>query len=261
MAYDLRALARAQGHRGRIAPIADRLSAVRAYRTALRAILRGLRAELRERILSEMQAERRITTDEPGDWHLRLARKARELAGIATGTVETILAAERGRHDAEWPRRVKSALGVDVAAALRREGIDRAMAARLAANVALIQGLADDTAKALALIVSEAAVADTAVTTVRKRLTDRLGIADRRAGLIARDQMASWSGDLNRIRQQEAGIAEYEWSTSADERVRPLHRALNGRRFRWDRPGPAEGGAHPGGAVQCRCVALAVVEW
>ena len=96
---------------------------------------------------------------------------------------------------------------------------------------------------------------------LRKTLAREFGLSDSRAKLIARDQIGKTTADLNRLRHQQAGITEYDWSTAADERVRPLHRALNGRRYKYGEPTGAEGGLPPGQPVQCRCVALAVVEF
>ncbi len=77
-----------------------------------------------------------------------------------------------------------------------------------------------------------------------------------RANLIARDQTLKLNGQLTRVRQQNAGIDEYVWTTSNDERVREEHAALEGTTQRWDTP-PTVG--HPGDDIQCRCVAYPVI--
>lgn len=77
-----------------------------------------------------------------------------------------------------------------------------------------------------------------------------------RAALIGRDQVGKLNGKLTQYYQQQAEIDEYEWVTAGDERVRPAHRALNGRIFQWDKS-PAEG--HPGQPIQCRCIASPVI--
>jgi SPP1 gp7 family putative phage head morphogenesis protein len=98
-------------------------------------------------------------------------------------------------------------------------------------------------------------------------LVEEFGFARSRAKLIARDQTSKFNGSLNRIRQQQAGITEYRWSTSHDERVRgnpdgkypnarPSHWAREDKVFAWDKP-PSDG--HPGEPINCRCVALAVL--
>ena len=73
---------------------------------------------------------------------------------------------------------------------------------------------------------------------------------------IVRDQSQKLSSQFDRVRQMGVGIQEYKWVTAGDERVRESHRRNNGKVFRWDTP-PVEG--HPGDAIQCRCVAAAVI--
>lgn len=84
------------------------------------------------------------------------------------------------------------------------------------------------------------------------------GISKRRATLIARDQTTKLNSSLTKLRQQEIGVEEYIWQTSGDERVRPTHRAHDGKKFRWDEP-PKDTG-HPGQDINCRCNAIAVLE-
>ena len=74
---------------------------------------------------------------------------------------------------------------------------------------------------------------------------------------IVRTESAKFNGQLTELRQKQLGIEEYEWSTSADSRVRPTHRDKEGKIFQWADP-PLDTG-HPGNDVQCRCLALAVV--
>jgi SPP1 gp7 family putative phage head morphogenesis protein len=89
-------------------------------------------------------------------------------------------------------------------------------------------------------------------------LIKRFGITRRRAKLIARDQTTKLNASLTKLRQQELGVEEYIWQTAGDERVRATHRANDGKKFRWDNP-PKETG-NPGTDVNCRCVAIPVLE-
>ena len=64
------------------------------------------------------------------------------------------------------------------------------------------------------------------------------------------------------MRYTNAGVKEYIWSTSNDQRVRPDHKELNGKTFSWgeaviDRTTGQKG--NPGEAFGCRCLALPVV--
>lgn len=77
-----------------------------------------------------------------------------------------------------------------------------------------------------------------------------------RAKTVARDQVGSLNGTLTQLRNQEMGLAEYEWLTAGDERVRASHAERDGKTFRWDKP-PPDG--NPGQPINCRCTALPVV--
>jgi SPP1 gp7 family putative phage head morphogenesis protein len=92
---------------------------------------------------------------------------------------------------------------------------------------------------------------------LRAELLKRGDVSLSRADLIARDQTLKLNGQINEIRQRNAGIDRYEWSTSRDERVREEHEALEGRVFSWSDP-PEPG--HPGEDFQCRCVAIPVLD-
>lgn len=95
-------------------------------------------------------------------------------------------------------------------------------------------------------------------TEISKGIQKSFGITRRRATLIARDQTTKLNASLTKLRQQEVGVEEYIWQTSGDERVRPTHRANDGKKFRWDTPPKITG--HPGHDVNCRCVARPVLD-
>lgn len=109
---------------------------------------------------------------------------------------------------------------------------------------------------------------------IRKQIEQRMGVVRSRAELIARDQTLKLYGQVQQERQTEAGIVEYTWSTSEDERVRgnPAglypkshgnHWKLEGTTQRWDSPPLVDEKAgrreHPGGDFQCRCAAIPIL--
>lgn len=85
---------------------------------------------------------------------------------------------------------------------------------------------------------------------VGELITERFKVSQSRGRLIARDQVNKLNGALTQQRQTRLGVTHYFWRTVGDERVRPSHRALNGKRFAWNKP-PAVG--HPGEPIACRC--------
>lgn len=128
-------------------------------------------------------------------------------------------------------------------------------------NVELIQALPRDMALKAQHIVAEGLLTNRAVSDIETALKDQVGIAEDRARLIAEDQVGKWHGSLNQLRQMDAGITEYIWSTQLDERVRPWHLKLEGKKCNWNKPPivAANGRrAHPGGDIRCRCSAAPV---
>jgi len=138
----------------------------------------------------------------------------------------------------------------------------QALAAARDANVSLITRMADDQLAAVRRLVNEAGTSGMRAETLARRLQERMQIGERRAALIARDQTLKINAQLTSIRQQEAGVGRYIWSTSQDERVRDMHAELEGQIFSWDDPPVTnEQGEtnHPGEDIQCRCVAIPVI--
>ncbi len=110
----------------------------------------------------------------------------------------------------------------------------------------------------VAKAVRDAAVGGLSTPKLRAQVQEALGVAESRARLIARDQVAKFNAEITRTRQTKAGITRYEWSTSKDDRVRESHEAKEGGIFEWANP-PADTG-HPGEDIQCRCVAIPVLD-
>ena len=74
---------------------------------------------------------------------------------------------------------------------------------------------------------------------------------------LAQDQTAKAFAVQNELYQRMAGIQEYRWSTSRDDRVRPTHQAHEGMVYRWNSAPPDTG--HPGNEILCRCVAIPII--
>jgi len=143
----------------------------------------------------------------------------------------------------------------------------------IAENVALIKSLDARYFGDLEGLVQEAFREGTTTEEFARQLTRRFEVSESRARLIARDQVGKLNGQVTQTRQQELGIDEYQWQTAGDERVtgapgglypdaRPSHYALDGQFYAWDAPpiaGRSGEPAHPGEAINCRCVARAVV--
>ena len=90
---------------------------------------------------------------------------------------------------------------------------------------------------------------------IAKDIRQMTDMSKRRAQLIARNGPLQYSGVLTKHNQMSAGIEQYRWQTSHDERIRDSHRKRDGEIFNWDGPGP-----HPRSEVNCRCDAVPLID-
>ena len=125
-------------------------------------------------------------------------------------------------------------------------------------NAQLIRSIPEQELDQVAQIIERGLQEGSRFHSMTQSIQERFGITRRRAKLIARDQTSKLNASLTKLRQQELGIEEYVWQTAGDERVRATHRAHDGKKFRWDNPPKNTG--HPGTDVNCRCVAVPVLE-
>lgn len=125
-------------------------------------------------------------------------------------------------------------------------------------NAQLIESITEQELLQVSGVVERGLLQGSTFTDVARELSKRAGITGRRATLIARDQTQRLNSSLTRLRQESIGVEEYIWRTVGDERVRPTHRANNGKTFRWDRPPSVTG--HPGNDINCRCIPEPVLE-
>jgi SPP1 gp7 family putative phage head morphogenesis protein len=89
------------------------------------------------------------------------------------------------------------------------------------------------------------------------------GVTVSRANTIARTEVGRASSTFLQARSEFVGSEEYVWRTMGDGAVRPDHRILNGKTFRWDTPPVADrrtgARANPGCIYNCRCFADPII--
>ncbi|MEK1888535.1 MAG: minor capsid protein [Phyllobacterium sp.] len=266
MRYKLASLAkRPKGVAVALPAISASIGAETAYLKALRAALREMATHTREMIIPvaerEIAATKRMTVDMTEHDFTTLEVITSRLTASASAMVRRILNLEAKRHTDTFMASAKRVLGIDLAAAVRHEDLIDYLDTATARNVGLIKGLLDDTAKRIKGKVIDVVINSRSATVLRKDLTEQFALSDRRAKLIARDQISKLNSDLNRIRQVQAGVTSYEWMTAHDERVRPLHRSLDGVEYKYGEATGAEGGLPPGQPINCRCIARGIVKF
>lgn len=210
-----------------------------------------------------------LTLDGRFDEAFRRLREVFEIVSDgAKRALNRLFRVEDTRNERRVNETLRRVLGIDITEVMRRENLEDLVETAVTRNVSLIKGLGSEISKRIELTVLESAQNAETYRQLSQRLREIHGFSQRRARLIARDQLGKFSGDLNRQRQEALGITEYVWDTSLDERVRgnpdgrypnarPSHWERHGKTFKWSSP-PVDG--HPGIPIQCRCVARGVVE-
>jgi len=105
---------------------------------------------------------------------------------------------------------------------------------------------------------------ESAVKTIQKSY----GVSQNKAKFLARQETNLLMAKFKETRYQDAGIMEYKWGCVAGSKnhpVRPWHKALEGKIFRWDnppittKPGEAVRRNNPGQDYNCRCFARPIL--
>lgn len=259
--YDLTALARPKARVPWLAlPLIEPPAGLeRAYLAELRKIEQEMARLLRETVLPSFRSEL-VRDAEEGIWDL----VSRLMASFTRGTVEKVkelLGLEGQRHTDQWKASVKKTLGIDLAAVVTKDDIGTYLDRATLRSAGLVKDFTETMVKKLQYETTQALINGGSARQLQTKLKDVLGITDRRAKIIARDQTAKFNSDLNRIRHQQAGLDEYRWRTSKDERVRERHRKLEGKLYKYSEKTDAEDGLPPGQPILCRCGAQAIVNF
>lgn len=162
----------------------------------------------------------------------------------------------------EWHGRktidgIRSATGAEVAPFIRLGDVREELERSIRQNVALISNVNADTKNRVQQIIFDGFARRKTKKQITDDLAKAMGITKRRARVIAGDQLHKLNVQLSAIRARQLGIKRYVWHTRLDDRVRPAHRAREGKVFRWDKP-PPDG--HPGYPIMCRCAAQSILE-
>lgn len=272
MRFDLAQWAKRSGKRRSVVlrPLTGRKATEQALYRIIAGVLADAEREHRGQILAAAEATRSTLTQDMGVREtMELLRKTfARLTSIADGMISRLFRIEAARHSARWIELVNAAIGVNLAGVVSQVEIAPSIDLATQKNVALIKGLSEEVAKRVETQIIDLLTQGKSNAAIAEALDQSFAFGKRRAALIARDQAAKFNGNLNRIRQTQAGITEYLWWTVQDERVRgdpggkypnakPSHFARHGKKFRWDDP-PSDGS--PGEPINCRCIPRPVIE-
>lgn len=238
----------------------------RLVQAAAEAVRREVEPNL-ARWVAEAQAESRvdgIRTD--AGVAARIAAFIRQVANRLLGAIRPTaldeLAERFARRTNEWSkqetnRQVRAALGVDVGAEPNLGPLADAFTAE---NVALIRTVPQRYLENVEGVVLRGVTSGTLPRDIAKQLAETEGVAERRAALIARDQVGKFYGKFNEVRQRKLGVETYTWRTVNDNRVRPEHEERAGVEYAWTPEDAKRLGVaylppeeQPGQPINCRC--------
>jgi SPP1 gp7 family putative phage head morphogenesis protein len=100
-----------------------------------------------------------------------------------------------------------------------------------------------------------------------KTIQSSYGVSASKAKFLARQETNLMLAEYNQTRYQSAGINEYVWACvvgSPNHPVRPMHKALEGKTFRFDQPPITDDKGsrnNPGQDYNCRCMAKPVIRF
>lgn len=247
---------------------------------AVRAAYGQLFAEL-PALIARARAERRADRMDAGEGArvraLVAAARAHLVSTVAAPHAIEALAVEFARKTSTFQRvqlnkQVQAALGADVFVA------DKFLASLVegfaSENAALITGINDRIASEVETVVTRGLQSGTLPGDIADELDQRFAFGEKRARLIARDQIGKLNGQINAARQQELGVTRFIWRTVNDERVRgapggkypsadPSHDDLDGKIFEYANPPPSHHDGSPGlpgEPIECRCYAEPVFD-
>lgn len=147
---------------------------------------------------------------------------------------------------------------------IRNADTGRVMQQLLAEQVDLIKSMPLGAAQRVHRLTIEGLQDSTRAAEIAKEIQRSGEVAESRAKLIARTEVARTAAKLTEARAQSVGSTHYIWRTVGDSDVRPGHKAMNGKVFAWNDPPMVNEGDdkhpnwirhHPGEIWNCRCYA------
>lgn len=243
-------------------------SAERDYYRVLRAIVRELRKYTNELLPSIKPALKQDAESDDIVQQIIEMMNAGLTIAAALREVQRLIGNVDGVVCRNISMSFKSCLAVDVF--LHNSALlDMATSEWYALQSQLINSIVSTYTDKLGTIISNAVQRGSLYKDVYADVKHLYDITDNRAKFIARNEIGNLNAITTKIRQQEAGIKFYEWSTSLDERVRESHREKEGKLYYWKRntPGEVNGrrinpapALHPGMDYNCRCVAISIID-
>ena len=202
---------------------------------------------------------------------IRISQRA-EKAGLRK-RIEDISRKIKIASVSEWKKTVEKTLGIEIAEDYYKDDL---YLGAMDSWVADISDKMPDTPRALVDKINSAIILGysegKSATSVQKEIQEEYNKAKKSNASTWAESVTYLNAQINKKNQEDAGVKKYMWYTRRDSRVRPCHRALDGKTIWWDSPPPdwhetkSQGRVysgkffHPGEAYGCRCSAVPIFE-
>jgi len=165
------------------------------------------------------------------------------------------------RDERSWFR-VADQMGTALRKEIAEAPIGEVMRARQAEQVKLITSLPLEAAERVQHMTREGIIKGWRADQIAAEIMKTGEVSLSRANTIARTEVGRTSTLLTQARAEHVGSTHFKWISAGDSDVRPTHRALNGKVFRWDDPPECDPGhrALPGAIWNCRCYPEPILE-
>ncbi|MCX5516222.1 phage head morphogenesis protein [Kaistia algarum] len=165
------------------------------------------------------------------------------------------------RRDERMWKDASKEIGRLLRAEIGQSEVGRAMRAALDRQTALITSLPTEAADRVRKLTLEGITTGRRATDIADEIMRTGEVTKSRATLIARTEVSRTATELTKARAESIGSTQFIWRTVGDSDVRPTHRVLNGKAFRWDDPPECDPGHHalPGAIWNCRCWAEPII--
>lgn len=213
--------------------------------------------------LLESAAHERVRTDAGEGKRIRelVERASKSMsASLDTASVEALaekFAARTSTYQRiQLGRQTRAALGVDVF--IGDKSLRSLVETFAAENAALVRSITTEVAAKVERASIAAVQSGMLHKDLAKQLSKEFGYPEKRAKLIARDQVGKLYGQINASRQKSMGASQFRWRTVNDERVRDEHAEREGEVYDYNDPPDGE---LPGEPILCRCYAEPIFDF
>lgn len=189
-----------------------------------------------------------------------LNRYADLIDGWAKSVARRMLTDVAARDERAWMK-ASQEMGAEIGRIIRHTPVGEVMKSAMAEQVGLIKSLPVKAAERVHDLVIKGQETGARADEIAREIMRTGEVTKARANLIARTEVGRASSMLTMARAEAVGSTHFVWRTSRDSDVRPSHRKLEGKAFRWDEPPECDPGIHalPGAVFNCRCYAEPVI--